>query len=171
MIYLVNINDLEELMNIYYLVRKRMIDEDNLTQWDNPEIFKKELIDYINKKVLYKVVKNSEIMGFFAYIKNGDNAYNKITGKWLNDNPYITIHKMASKYPKNGIGRYIIEYVREQMLIDNLKDIRIDTHKNNKSMNIFLEKMGFKFCGIISLNLDFNDEHQLRNAYQFTIDS
>ena len=52
---------------------------------------------------------------------------------------------------------------------DNYKNIRIDTHENNVSMNAFLKNKGFKYCGIISLTLDYNDKKSLRNAYHFVL--
>lgn len=166
---LVNLLDINELMNVYKYARIRMIEEGNLTQWDNEVIFKEELIHYINQGVLYKVIKNNEIVGCFAYILGGDKAYNIINGKWLNNNEYITVHKIMSKYTKLGIGSFMINYVKQMMINDNLNDIKIDTHKNNKTMNKFLVNNGFKYCGTISLNGDFNDEYNLRNGYHFHI--
>jgi hypothetical protein len=53
-IELVILDDLNKLMDVYDLARVRMVNEGNLTQWDNREVFKTEVIDYINKKILYK---------------------------------------------------------------------------------------------------------------------
>ena len=162
------LNDLSDLMEVYSYARIRMIEEGNLTQWDNKSVFEVELIQYINKNLLYKVIKNNEIVGCFAYILGGDEAYNIIDGRWLNNNEYVTIHKIMSKYTKLGIGSFIINYIKEKTYSNNLLDIRIDTHKNNKTMNKFLINNGFKYCGVISLNQNFNDEYSLRNAYHFT---
>ena len=74
-----------------------------------------------------------------------------------------------SKYQRQGIASFMIDYIIDKMTGDNLKDIKIDTHKNNVSMNKFLSYKGFKYCGIISLNGDFNDEYNLRNAYHLSI--
>lgn len=164
-----NLCDIDELMEIYGSARIRMINEGNFTQWDNKDVYKSELVDYIRKKILYKVVKNDEIVGHFAYILGGDIAYSNIDGSWLNDNEYVTIHKIASKYPKNGIASFIMNYVIDRAISEKIYDIRIDTHKNNISMNNFLQRLNFIFCGIISLNLDFNNQYQLRNAYQYNI--
>ena len=163
------INDVNELMEVYTLARSHMVEEGNFSQWDNKEVFKEEIIHYINQKVLYKVVKNTEIVGCFAYITGGDTAYNIIDGNWLNSNEYITIHKIMSKYQRQGIASFIINYITIKMQDDNLKDIKIDTHKNNISMNKFLTNNGFEYCGTISLNGDFNDEYNLRNAYHLSL--
>lgn len=168
-IELVILDDLNELMDIYDLARVRMVEEGNLTQWDNREVFKTEIIDYINKKILYKVIENQEIVGYFAYIYDIEHAYDVIDGKWLNQDKYITIHKIASKYNNKGIGGFIIKYVIDRCKNEGIYNIKIDTHKNNLSMNKFLTNKGFINCGVISLTLDFNDEYSLRNAYQLVI--
>ncbi len=168
-IELVTLDDLNKLMDIYDLARVRMINEGNLTQWDNREVFKTEIIDYINKKILYKVIENDEIVGYFAYIYDIEHAYDVIDGKWLNQDKYITIHKIASKYNNKGIGGFIIKYVIDRCKNEGIHNIKIDTHKNNLSMNKFLTNKGFINCGVISLTLDFNDEYSLRNAYQLVI--
>ena len=168
-IELVILDDLYKLMDIYDLARVRMVNEGNLTQWDNREVFKTEIIDYINKKILYKVIENDEIVGYFAYIYDIEHAYDVIDGKWLNQDKYITIHKIASKYNNKGIGGFIIKYVIDRCKNEGIYNIKIDTHKNNLSMNKFLTNKGFINCGVISLTLDFNDEYSLRNAYQLVI--
>lgn len=168
-IELVILDDLNKLMDIYDLARVRMVNEGNLTQWDNREVFKTEIIDYINKKILYKVIENDEIVGYFAYIYDIEHAYDVIDGKWLNQDKYITIHKIASKYNNKGIGGFIIKYVIDRCKNEGIYNIKIDTHKNNLSMNKFLTNKGFINCGVISLTLDFNDEYSLRNAYQLVI--
>ena len=168
-IELVILDDLNKLMDIYDLARVRMVNEGNLTQWDNREVFKTEIIDYINKKILYKVIENDEIVGYFAYIYEIEHAYEVIDGKWLNQDKYITIHKIASKYNNKGIGGFIIKYVIDRCKNEGIYNIKIDTHKNNLSMNKFLTNKGFINCGVISLTLDFNDEYSLLNAYQLVI--
>ena len=166
---LANKIDINELMEIYKFARTHMIDEGNITQWDNMQVFLEELIHYIDNKVLYKVIKNDEIVGCFAYIFGIDKAYNIIEGSWLNKEEYITIHKIMSKYQRQGIATFMIEYIKNKVINDNLRNIKIDTHINNISMNKFLIHSNFKYCGVISLNGDFSDEYYLRNAYQLTL--
>ena len=165
------LEDIDKIMNIYDIVRIRMVNEGNFTQWDNRDVFKFEVIEYIQKGLLYKVIKNDEIVGYFAYISGKDNAYSLIDGRWLNEDEYVTIHKIASKYNNAGIGSFVIDYVINRCKNENVKNIRIDTHKNNISMNKFLINKGFIICGVISLNLNFNDIDSLRNAYQLIIEN
>ena len=139
-IELVILNDLNKLMDIYDLARVRMVNEGNLTQWDNREVFKIEIIDYINKKILYKAIENDEIVGYFAYIYDIEHAYDAIDGKWLNQDKYITIHKIASKYNNKGIGGFIIKYVIDRCKSEGIYNIKIVTHINYLYLNMFLQK-------------------------------
>ena len=113
-------------------------------------------------KRLFVIKDNNEILGVFALIQGIDPCYLNIEGQWLNDNEYITIHRLASSFKRKGIFHQVVEYIK-----DNYKlDIRIDTHKNNTSMIKAIEHEGFVYTGIIYVNN--SSEHSPRNAYQLT---
>ena len=44
------------------------------------------------------------------------------------------------------------------------KNIRIDTHRNNRIMRRLIEKYGFKYCGIVHI-VDLEEDYE-RRAYQ-----
>lgn len=88
-----------------------------------------------------------------------DPTYNIIyEGKWLNNKPYATIHRIASTGEIKGIMHIAMQFALQQY--DN---IRIDTHHDNMVMQHLIEKEGFKYCGII--HCLSGDE---RVAFQFT---
>ena len=161
------INDLKKIKEIYKLAQNHMINENNTTQWVNHEdVFAKDIINYINKQCFYIAKSEDEIVGFFAMIYGIDKTYNEIKeGKWLNENPYVTIHKIAVKYYGQKIAQNILEFIINDAINNNVYNIRIDTHKNNKSMKRFLEKNDFIKCGIISITNSFEDINSLREAY------
>lgn len=82
----------------------------------------------------------------FALILGEDVTYKYIEGKWLNNFPYGTIHRIASKQKVKGILRAAVSYGSRYT-----NNIRIDTHKDNKVMQHLLEKLQFRKCGIIYL--------------------
>ncbi len=62
--------------------------------------------------------------------------YNIYKGKWLNDTqPYHVVHRIASYPDAHGIFSSIMEFC---FLHDT--NIRIDTHRDNKIMQIGLSK-------------------------------
>lgn len=166
-VYKANLNDINDIVNIYNLAVDHMYNENNTNQWQkNNDKFIPSITKYIEENNFYVVKENEEIIGFFAMIFGIDKSYNDIrSGKWANDDPYVTIHKIASKYYQKGIASFILNYVSETAKEKSIYNIRIDTHKDNISMNSFLLKNDFINCGIISYTCNFNDLSTHRIAY------
>ena len=161
------LNDFDDIRLIHSLAIKHMNEENNHNQWlKNDEKFIQKMIDYINCGDFYIVKENEEIVGFFAMIFGIDVTYNDIDGKWLNNDSYVTIHKIASKYYRRHIASFILDYVTKEAAKKNIHNIRIDTHKVNVSMRSFLIRNGFSECETISITCNFNEEASSRIAYQ-----
>ena len=160
-------NDLQAIQEVYKEAVKHMIEEGNVNQWNNYNSFEKGVIKYIDDDCFYVVENNEEIIGIFALIYGIDKTYNDIRyGNWLNNDEYVTIHKIASKYYRRHIASFILSYVEQTIANKGIKNIRIDTHIDNVSMNAFLLKNGFVKCGTISITCNFEDKNSLRIAYQ-----
>ena len=83
-------------------------------------------------------------------MKHIKNIYN---GQWLNNGDYAVIHRIAvsEKAKGKGIASAIIKEVEGLCKENGVNSIKIDTHKDNISMQKLLEKNTFKYCGIIYL--------------------
>ena len=140
------LNDLEEIQKIYAIARKTMKDSGNPNQWgeDKPEL--SLLLGDIEKGQSFVLEDEEGIYGVFAFILGEDPTYGYIEGKWLNDEPYGTIHRIASSTRVKGVLSQAVSFGSQ--FTDN---IRIDTHHDNKIMQHLLTKNGFKKCGIIYL--------------------
>ena len=166
-VYKATLNDFEDIKLIHSLAIIHMNEEENHNQWiRNDEKFLNKMIDYIQSGEFYIVKENEETIGFFAIIFGIDITYNVIDGKWINNDEYVTIHKIASKYYRRHIASFILSYVEQTIANKGIKNIRIDTHIDNVSMNAFLLKNGFVKCGTISITCNFEDKNSLRIAYQ-----
>ena len=97
---------------------------------------------------------DGKIIGVFVYFKGNDPTYDKIDGKWLDDEEYGVIHRIASC--GKGVFSECVDWCLNQH-----HNIRIDTHKDNKIMQHLLSKHGFSYCGIIWL-----EDGSERLAYQ-----
>ena len=102
------------------------------------------------------VLDEEEVVAVFAFIIGDDPTYRVIEGSWLNDRPYGVIHRIGSNGKAKGIIPFVMEYAFSR--IDNIK---IDTHKDNRIMQHVLEKNGFKYCGVITI-----EDGTKRVAYQ-----
>lgn len=160
-IRLATINDLPEMLKIFVRAREFMKNNGNPTQWGDNWPSEEILREDIKLGRSYAVVnENDEILATYAFLTGIDPTYLKIwDGNWISNDPYVTIHRLASSGKEKDIFSFIISEIVKQKI-----NIRVDTHKDNKFMINQLLKNGFKYCGIIS-----PIEGGERNAYELII--
>lgn len=159
MIRLAKCEELDAVMGIYAIARKYMADNGNPTQWPasypNREILKKD----IQGDQLFVYVEKNEIHGVFVLIIGPETTYSHIEdGSWKNDNPYGTIHRVASDGTVHGVFNRCLDFC-----LQRISNLRIDTHKDNHTMQHLIEKFGFEKCGTIYVR-----DRSPRIAYQYT---
>lgn len=70
------------------------------------------------------------IHGVFALFDGAEPTYAHIEeGEWLNDEPYVTIHRLAGDGGSTGCSNGAAEHCK--LLSPN---VRVDTHANNTTM-------------------------------------
>ena len=149
--------DIDSIADIYEYARQQMRLNGNPDQWGNGypslELIRKD----IRQGVSYVAEEEAQICGVFAFIKGEDPTYQRIeNGAWLDDEPYGTLHRIASNGKKKGIFRECIRFCEAQE-----KNIRVDTHECNLIMQHLLEKNGYQRCGRI-----YVEDGSPRIAYQ-----
>lgn len=99
----------------------------------------------------YVLICNNRIVAYGAVIFDGEPAYNSIRGKWLADEPYVVVHRMAvlPTSQKKGYGMSFLKAVEKLALSKEIKNFRIDTNHDNIRMLNLLKKVGFSCCGEI----------------------
>ena len=109
------------------------------------------IISYNNN---YIVELNGVVSATFVASFDGEPTYSEIKGKgWLNENPYAVVHRIAvaDACRRKGIAKEILHYTEELCAERGVRDIRIDTHRDNLAMRSLLKKMGYTHCGCITL--------------------
>lgn len=153
------IDDLNDIMRIYKIAQDFMIQSGNPNQWGHSYPTKDLIKNDIKYKTSHVIYNNKNIHAVFTLIDGIEPTYQKIeNGEWTNNEPYITLHRIASDGKVKGIFKSIIEYCKT--ISDN---IRIDTHENNLIMQKLIEKNGFQKCGTIHVA-----DGTPRIAYQWT---
>ena len=152
------LEDLNKVMEIYAIARKFMSESGNPHQWINHYPTPDVILEDINQGVSHVVMDQEKIYGVFSFFLGEDETYRYIEGKWLNDEPYGTIHRIASNGMKKGMLKTCIDYCLK--IVNN---VRIDTHIDNKIMQHLLDKYGFVKCGTIYLK-----DGRPRLAYHLT---
>lgn len=139
--------DIEEIMSVYESAKSFMRREGNMTQWTggypSREIILRDMV--AGNHFSYKDPSTGQLLMVFSFIKGDDPTYACIEdGEWLNNEPYGTVHRIASSGHQGGMLERCLGYCAGQ--VDNL---RIDTHSDNHSMQKALQRTGFTRCGII----------------------
>ncbi|WP_409482493.1 hypothetical protein P5008_07880 [Helcococcus ovis] len=158
MIRLAKIDDFNSILDVYKIARTLMKETGNPNQWGDNRPTEEAVLEDIKASKMYVIEENTEILGLFS-LQDFDYDYVNIDGKWLNDEKYIVIHKVASSGNKKGIFSEIINYVSSKT-----KNIRIDTHEDNKVMQKLLVDNGFTYCGVV-----FIEGKLKRRAYHLVI--
>ena len=132
--------DLDQIMQIYENAKAFMRENGNKDQWgdDYPsrELIEQDLDD------MYLCMAENQIACVFYYKKDEDEEYGQINGKWLNDEPYAVVHRVASTGIIKGAASYCLDWAYSQ-----IPNLRMDTYRDNIPMQKLLEKCGFQYCG------------------------
>jgi len=151
--------DIPAMREVFDYGREVQLKTDNPRQWEEGYPRETLMVEDIEKEAAYVCLNDDdEMLAVFSVFTEPDPTYYDIDGEWLNDDPYVTIHRIATSGQVKGIGQYCIQWVQGKY--DN---VRIDTHDDNEPMKHVLKKLGFKYCGIIYLA-----NGNPRNAYQYT---
>lgn len=154
------ISDIETVMEIYRYAQDYMIASGNSTQWGHFYPSRELIRSDIDRGVCKLICDGGDVHGVFAMFAEPDPAYAYIEdGEWLNDDPYLTMHRVAGDGRVHGLFSCAVEYCKK-----GAKNIRIDTHRDNATMQRLIEKNGFRRCGIIYTS----DDHTARIAYQWS---
>ena len=115
----------------------------------------------IENNEAYVLEEDGVILGTCMVTIHGEPAYNRIEGKWILNCPYICVHRIAvdNEYKGKGLASTILDQV--VAMYPDYHSVRMDTHHDNLSMQSFLTKYGFKYCGEITLK-----SGALRRAYE-----
>ncbi len=160
MIYPATSSHWDEIQEIYAIARGFMAENGNPTQWENGYPSHHITQTDIERGQLFVYEEEGRIQGVFAMIHGDDPDYAVIDGSWCNDEPYVAIHRLASRREVRGVVSHCLRWALTQS--DN---IRIDTHKDNVPMQRALERLGFTQCGTIHILHDGTP----RIAYQISI--
>lgn len=148
-----NEKDLKYIMKIIN-EGKEFLKNNKVDQWQNGYPNGEVILNDINNNESYVMENNGEIVGTVALSFNGEKTYDKIyEGKWITNNNYAVIHRIATSKVEGirSVGSEILKKSEELCLAKDIKNIRIDTHEDNKAMQRLLLKNNYKYCGVIYL--------------------
>ncbi len=155
--------DIDVLEQIFQDARAYMRKGGNFVQWvDGPfrEDIEKDIVSGLCMVLVNKQGRPDagEIEGVFFAQDFPEATYEEIDGAWLDDDqPYLTIHRMASRGRKSRVSDAAFAWCKEHSA-----SVRVDTHETNTSMIRAIERNGFTYCGMIVV-----EDGTPRLAYQW----
>lgn len=159
MIRKATLNDLPEIMRIYDVARAYMRENGNPTQWQVGYPYDDLVRDDISDGNMYVIETDSgKAAACFGIFEGDDPTYAKIEGEWGDGTPYAAIHRVASDGSVKGVFRRAFEFTSERY-----SHIRIDTHKNNLTMQKAIMACGFVYRGMI-----YVEDGSPRMAYEWS---
>ncbi|WP_314243024.1 GNAT family N-acetyltransferase [Empedobacter tilapiae] len=144
-----NLSDADRIWEILQqAIQKRK--EEGSDQWQNGypnlDVVKNDISNgfgYIIENV------DNLIIGYIAIIDEIEPAYTAIEGKWLNDDPYIVIHRLAiaQDIKIKGLGTWAMDEIEKIAITKKIQNIKVDTNFDNIGMLRVFEKLGYHYCG------------------------
>ncbi|PJI09324.1 MULTISPECIES: GNAT family N-acetyltransferase [Clostridium] len=128
--------------------------EKEIDQWQNNYPNFETIKNDIENENSFVLLRNNIVVGTAMISFEGEKTYDIIyDGKWLTNEKFAVIHRISVDVncKGEGLASIIIKNVEKMCLNKGVHSIKVDTHKDNLSMQKLLSKNGFKYCGIIHL--------------------
>ncbi len=147
-IQLAKSTDLDEIWTILQqaILRRK---EEGSTQWQdgypNPDVIKKD----ISKQAGFVLKKENFIIGYFTVFVNDEPEYNNIDGKWLTNDDFLVIHRVAiaDGYLGLGYAKKIFQFIEVFAKQKNIHSIKVDTNFDNIAMLKTFASLDYTYCG------------------------
>lgn len=153
MLRLATIEDIEVILSI---IRgcQQLMNQRGIDQWQDGYPNRESIIEDINEKRGYILVRDAQIAAYAALILGGEEAYSRLKGgEWLTvSENYLTIHRLAvsDKFRGQNIGESLFLLTEQEARMRNVDSIRCDTHKDNSVMLRLLRRLNYAYCGEVS---------------------
>ena len=127
--------------------------QDGSDQWQNGYPNEQTVYDDIAKGYAYVLVDDNVIIAYAAIIFGEEPAYNDIKGKWLTNDAYVTVHRVATSnaVKRKGVATQLFKLIEDLCVEQKMHSIKVDTNFDNVPMLKILNKLSYIYCGEIFL--------------------
>ena len=141
-------NDADRILEVFAAAKAIMVADGNTKQWVNGYPSLAAVLADIEKGGGFVVEDEGRVVAYFAFLSSPEPTYATIyDGNWMDDTlPNHVVHRIASFPEVHGIFQSIMDFC-----FAHDRNIRIDTHRDNRIMQHNILKHGFHYCGIILL--------------------
>lgn len=145
--------DIPAVLSIYEDA-KASLRERGIDQWQNGYPNEASLRQDIEQDISYILEKDGQVIATACLAFGIEPTYCTIyEGKWLGEGDYGFLHRIAvsSQCKGQGAAGLFFQELKHQAEQNGVTVLRVDTHRDNLSMQRALEKNGFSRRGIIYL--------------------
>lgn len=127
---------------------------DGSDQWQNGYPNEKTVQSDYEKGYAYVLVENDEIIATAAIIFDIDPAYTEIKGKWLTNDAYVVVHRVATSNAAKGkgIATQLFILIEDLAIQHGVFSIKVDTNFDNVPMLKIFDKLKYTYCGEVFVN-------------------
>lgn len=162
-----NKNHLEQIMNVVHDAQENL-NAAGIDQWKNGYPDRLNILSDIEQNSLYEIMFEKQIAGIIAIQYTPEPNYKTLSGgKWLGNDNYATIHRLAidSSFAHQGLGRMALTSALSLIRERQITSVRVDTHRKNRRVQHLVTELDFKYRGVIHIvdphgDLD-NDAYEL----------
>lgn len=147
------LSDLPEILPIIDEA-KAYLRENHVDQWQDGFPNPTTLTSDINNLYSFIIEAGGHTAGFLVISLEPELPYHHpVEGSLKLEGKYATIHRTAfsNKYRGLGLSKKMFAFAYDFARENDCSIIRIDTHKDNKTMQHILEREGFEYCCLVQL--------------------
>lgn len=132
---------------IQYAIEQRRLDGSR--QWQDGYPNEQSIQEDLNKGNAYVLTEEGHLLAYAAIIFDIEPAYEQIEGKWLSNEDYIVVHRVAAAPLAKGksIATKLFGMIEDICLDKEVYSIKVDTNFDNMPMLKILDKLGYTYCG------------------------
>lgn len=141
-------NDQETIWEILQqaILRRK---NDGSSQWQDGYPNSDTVRTDIENQFGYLLEIDGEIASYSALIFNNEPAYENIEGKWLSDDDFFVVHRVAvsDQFLGKGIATKLFLEIENFAKQKQVFSIKVDTNFDNLAMLKILKKLNYTYCG------------------------
>ncbi len=145
-----------ELPIIWHILQQAIAQrkQDGSDQWQNGYPNEQTVYDDIANEYGYVLLDNNIIIAFAAIIFGEEPAYDDIKGRWLTNEPYAVVHRVAvsDEVKGKGVATHLFKAIEVLCIEQKVYSIKVDTNFDNIPMLRILDKLNYTYCGEIFFN-------------------
>lgn len=141
-------SDVETIWQIILDAKEQMRLAGSL-QWQDGYPKQESIVSDMENNYGYVLTQENIVVAYAALIFDIEPAYEIIEGKWLTNQPYAVIHRMAVAKDMKGKGmaNYFFQQLEKIVVENNIFSLRVDTNFDNRPMLSILNKRNYVYCG------------------------